>query len=115
MSNRLQRFRQNSRAEGMQRIDLYVPIADAPALRAQARQLAQLQRLVVAAQQDFGAQCFWNIPAQIPTLALVRLTIERLRKHGGMAGWRRAQVLSAALQAHDADALPACHPAHHGA
>ncbi len=98
----------------MQRVDLYVPTADVPDLRLQVRHLARLRRLLAAAQQDFGAQCFWNIPADMPSPALARLAIERLRKHGGMAGWRRAEEIGEALQAY-VDPVSENHPASHGA
>ena len=77
-----------------------VPKGDAEArrvlaaeLRARAKALIERNELARAAIEQFGASCLWNVDLSRPIDALIPVIIERLRLHGGHAGWRMATKL----------------------
>jgi len=60
---------------------------------------AALSALLDEALIRFGATCFWNVPTSGPPLDFAAVAVRRLRKYGGMAGWRLAQRISAVTAA----------------
>jgi hypothetical protein len=61
--------------------------------KADARRMV-LVREARRAYSDFHAQCFWSNPVDFkPGPEDIPWIADRLRKYGGMTGWRRAQRL----------------------
>jgi hypothetical protein len=58
-----------------------------------------LLALLDEALSGFGATCFWNVPTSGLPLDFAAVAVRKLRKHGGMAGWRLAQRIDAAIAA----------------
>ncbi len=60
---------------------------------------AVLSDLLDEALNSFGATCFWNVPTSGLPQDFAAVAVRKLRKHGGMAGWRLAQRIDAAIAA----------------
>jgi hypothetical protein len=60
---------------------------------------AGLDLLLQLVRRDFGPTCLWNVRTDLPNGQFAQLAARKLRKYGGMAGWRVAQSLDAMVAA----------------
>lgn len=109
---RLRQFRALRKQAGLKRLDAFAAPDLADRLAALAASSGRLALLNKEAIEQFRSTCFWNVPPDMPTLEFAELAIDRLRKHGGMAGWRLATRIIAERQRY-ADLVSGLDPASH--
>jgi len=57
---------------------------------------ANIENMVSMAIDRFSSSCFWNVKIPTSIEASLPLVVGRLRKYGGMEGWRLAASITEA-------------------